>query len=128
MTQSPTPTDMTPEDEAIVDAALSAATVPDARAALKRDILAAYDDEQRKARRADNGFSGFAGFGGLFAHFRAAAAGALASVSALGLAAGALTANTTATLSPEDELYIYAEDAFNLALLEDEEWDQWVAE
>ncbi len=127
MTQSPTPTDRTPEDrapenEAVLNAMLDEAGVPEPSATLKRDLLAAYDDVQRNRR------DGLAGIGNLFERFRLASAAALASVSVLGLAAGALTANSSVALAPEDELYAYAEDAFDLALLEDEELDQWARE
>jgi hypothetical protein len=122
MTQSPTPTDRTQEDGARLNAMLDGAGVPEPSASLKRDILAAYDDVQQNRR------SGFASLDGVFDRFRLASAAALAGVSVLGLTVGVLTANSSAALSPEDELYIYAEDAFDLALLEDEELDQWARE
>jgi hypothetical protein len=122
MTQSPTPTDKMQEDEANLNAMLDGAGVPEPSANLKRDILAAYDDVQQRRR------SGFAILGGVFDRFQLASAAALAGVSALGLTVGVLTANSSAALSPEDELYIYAEDAFDLAQLEDEELDQWARE
>jgi hypothetical protein len=122
MTQSPTPTDKMQEDEANLNAMLDGAGVPEPSASLKRDILAAYDDVQQNRR------GGFASFDGLFDRFQLASAAALAGVSALGLTVGVLTANSSAALSPEDELYIYAEDAFDLAQLEDEELDQWARE
>ncbi len=122
MTQSPTPTDKVLEDEASLNATLDEARLPEPSANLKRDILAAYDDVQRHRR------GGFARLDGVFGRLQLASAAALAGVSVLGLAVGAFTANSSAALSPEDELYIYAEDAFDLALLEDEELDQWARE
>ncbi len=132
MTQSPTPTDQTQEDraqedrarddEAALNAILNKADVPAPPEALKRDILAAYDNVQQQRR------DGFAGIGNLFERFRIASAAALASISVLGLTAGAITANSGVALAPEDELYIYADDTFDLALLDDEELDRWAGE
>ncbi len=122
MTQSPTPTDKPQEDAAALNAVLNEAGVPEPSASLKRDILAAYDGVQQNRR------TGFARVSGLFDRFQVASAAALAGVSMLGLTAGVLTANSSAALSPEDELYAYAEDGFDLAQLEDEELDQWARE
>jgi len=122
MTQSPTPTDKPQEDETRLNAMLDGAGVPEPSASLKRDILAAYDGVQQNRR------GGFARVSGMFDRFQLASAAALAGVSVLGLTIGVLTANSSAALSPEDELYAYAEDAFDLAQLEDEELDQWARE
>ena len=116
MTHSTEQDNVPPTDKAIVDEALKDATPVSASDALKRNILADFDEHTREGRKQRTG-AGF-GFGVLFEHVRLASFGAVAGLSALGVATGLLTANAGAALTPEEEFYQYAEGAFSLALTE----------
>ena len=95
------------EDAQFVDAAMKDIGEVRAGDALKRQMLEDFDDLQRAARQRRLEF-GFVEL--LWSRFRVATAGALAGVCAMGVAAGSISATTVSSLSPEEELYLYAED------------------
>ena len=113
--------DMTQEDDTLLDKLLAEAPAPAASRDVKQNLLAAFDEVQRGRRQINS----LADLRDLFDRFRFASAGAFAALSVLGVGVGVLTANASYTLTPEDELYIYAEDIFAVALLEQEGIDQW---
>ncbi len=117
MTQSPTSPELTPEEEALIDAALKEARMLETSEALKRTLLEDFDDFHRRKRQAS---AAFGGLEKMFGRFRYAAAGAFASIAAFGAVTGVITANVSTALSPEEELYLYAEDILPDALLDEE--------
>ena len=125
MTRLTESADMTLTDKAAVDELLKDAKDARASDALKRAILEDFDAETRAARKtAGKSF----GLGGLFKRFRLASAGAVAGVSALGVATGVMTANAGAALTPEEEFYRYAEGAYSLAFVDNEGEAIWDAD
>ena len=124
-TQSKSPADTAQDDKRFVETLFSPVNAPAARDGLKADLLAAFDEEQRQTRKSAGGMSGILAF---FEHFRFARAGAFASVAAFGLAIGAMAPTMSTQLSLEDEVYFYNADVTEIAFLESEEFDQWIAE
>lgn len=103
----------------IVDAGLAAAPAPAMRDGLKDDILAGFDLPRRKT----GGF--LSAVTDLFGGMRIIPAGALAGLSALGLALGVVTA-PSASLPPEQEAYAYVAAIDYDATEEEGAW--WVVE
>jgi len=104
-----------------LDDCLGAASAPQMSADLKNRIIAQYQSPAAQAT-----LSGF--LLSLFSRGRLVPAGALAGIGALGLAAGVLTANMQAALTPEAEVYAYLEEVTAMTLLYQEETVRWDAD
>jgi hypothetical protein len=109
------------EEAEMLDGFLAAAPAPRMRHDLKNVIAAQYAPPPQTFS-----FGGF--FKGLLSGERLLPAGAFASIAALGLATGFLTANArVAQTAPEYEAYAYLEYSTG-ALLNEEEISQWDAD
>lgn len=113
------------EDTIFFDEILPSVAIPSARASLKADILAGFDEERSSIQSNTKGIWSFFDF--IF-NTPSIQRGALAGAGFLGLAVGIVAPTTSAGLLPEDEIYMYSEETTSVYGLADEEYNQWIGE
>ena len=125
MMRSKSPVNTENNDVAFVKAIFPSVDVPTPRASLKVDVLASFDQERRELQQ-ENAW--LLNIRRLAARYRLAPAALFSSVAAAGLTVGVMTTILSDPLLPEDEVYFYNDDTAGLAVLESEEYVQWLAE